>query len=236
MRRLGIVLASAVWLLAQSPAGMPASWALIASYARSAGPYHDVTLTAAEANRYFAGPGAARLPAGISQVVLAAEPGVLSGTALVDFDQLAKTGNPLLQMFSGEHRLAVRARVDSAQAPRAQLTVTEVRLDGAVVPNWLLDAAARAFLQPKYPTLGRHFSVPLPRHASGASVGDNAVVLHYPNAGRPAQGAGRVGWRGPLRGCAARPACAHAGLGARGPKPALRGFLLGADSPPFCQG
>ena len=35
-----------------------------------------------------------------------------------------------------------------------------------------------------------------------------------------------IGWRGPLRGCAARPACAHAGLGARGPKPALR--LAGA--------
>jgi len=34
------------------------------------------------------------------------------------------------------------------------------------------------------------------------------------------------GWHGPLRGCAARPACAHAGLGARGPKPALR--LAGA--------
>jgi len=187
------VLAAAAWLGAQAPAGVPPSWARVGRYARSAGPYRDVTLTAAEANRYFAGPGAARLPAGVSQVALAARPGEVSGSAQVDFDQLAKTGNPLLQMFAGEHTLAVRARVDSAVAPRAQLTVTAVRLDGALIPDWLLDAAARAFLQPKYPALGRHFSVPLPRHATRASVGDNAVVLHYPGVepAGPGPGAGR---------------------------------------------
>ncbi|MGH9483322.1 MAG: hypothetical protein ACRD1L_14635 [Terriglobales bacterium] len=172
----------ALGLAAQSLPGLPPSLALIQRFAHSPGPYRDVTVTTNEANAYLAGSGAERLPRGVSQVVIATEPGVVAGTALVDFDQLGRTSNPELMFFNGQHRVAIRVRVDSASAPLAYLTVTEVRLDGVVIPNWLVDAAARAFVQPHHPGVGRNFTAPLPAHASSVSVGRAQATVHYPAA------------------------------------------------------
>jgi len=155
----------------------------IQANAGSRGPYRDVTVTQAEANAYWSGEGARLLPKGLSQVAMSAAPGELSGRARVDFDQIEAQhgGNPLLWMFRGAHLIAVRARVDSAVAPAARLTVTEVRVDGQVIPNLLVDAALAAFVQPKHPEIGRQFAVALPEHVTSVTVGAGTVTLHYPH-------------------------------------------------------
>ncbi|HEY7855666.1 MAG TPA: AsmA family protein [Terriglobales bacterium] len=162
-------------------ASLPPSIARIVAYAHSPPPYHDVTVTAEAVNQYWAGAGKATLPAAVSHLVLSAEPGWLTGSAEVDFDRLRQSAsrNPLLQLFTGTHTIAARARLDSGSAPEAHLTVTEVRLDGEVVPNFLIDAAVAAFVHVRYPKLGRSFTIALPLHCTSVTLANNAAVFHY---------------------------------------------------------
>jgi hypothetical protein len=146
------------------------------------GPHPDVTITAAEANAYFADP--ASLPKGVSNFKVSSAPAEIAGAADIDFDQLKAQHsgnlNPLVAMlFSGVHHVTGRAHVDSAIAPDAQLTIDEVAIDGEVIPNNLIDFAIREFVAPKYPEIGRTFKVSLPNNVKSVTVGDNQVTLHY---------------------------------------------------------
>lgn len=163
--------------------GLPPSLAEIQRQAQSRGPYHDVTVTAADADAYWAGAGAARLPAGVSQVHMSAEAGALTGSARINFDKLPSHGQTgwILMMFRGVHTVAARAAVNSASAPRASLTITQVWLDGHEVPGFLVDAALAAFVTSRYPDVGRTFTVPLPRHSDTVSEGRGWILVHYPH-------------------------------------------------------
>lgn len=189
------VLSVAVALSAQAPAashppsssaaqsgGVGGALARIAAYEHSRGPYQDVTLSSAEANAYFAGPGKASLPKGVSDLQMRFEPGVVIGTATVDFDRLPAAANLgyWQYLFRGTHRVEAHARLDSGRMPRAHFTITEVALDGIAIPNSLIDLAIDAFVRPRHPDVGRRFSVPLPKHAESVSIGQGLVVLHYP--------------------------------------------------------
>jgi hypothetical protein len=75
--------------------------------------------TEQEINAYFAS-GKVQLPTGVRSVVFQEQPGIIVGTARVDFDQL-KSGknsyNPLLSVFSGVHEVVVTAH---AMVPNAR--------------------------------------------------------------------------------------------------------------------
>jgi hypothetical protein len=146
------------------------------------GPWSDVTLTAADANAWFAGPGAQKLPNGVKRLVVSSQPGEITGNATINFDEIEgrKQGNPLLSMiFSGTHEVVASAHVDSAQAPAAKLTVDTVRLDGQRIPNALIDFAVDTFIRPTHPEIGRTFQVSLPKHVKSAVLGTNQVTLRY---------------------------------------------------------
>lgn len=179
MRRLILLAGLCLFSLAQ--AALPAPLALIEQYEHSSGPYHDVTIRDADADAYFAGAGKSTLPKGVSQLKLAAKPDTIMGSAHVDFGQLPRPPllNPLLILFSGQHVVMASAHVDSAQAPAAQLTVTSVSLDGHEIPMSVVDAAIAFFVQPRHPDISRTFHVPLPAHATSATVTDGAVIVHY---------------------------------------------------------
>jgi len=181
MRVLILLLAVGLLAVAQAGGALPASLALIVQFAHSSAPYHDVAISDADADAYFAGPGAVRLPVGVSHLRLAAQAGVISGMARIDFSKLPRAPliDPLLILFSGVHQVEADARVDSSQAPAAQLTVTTVKLDGDTIPNSLIDAALAVLVQPQHPNIGRTFQVPLPPHATSATVQDGEVVIHY---------------------------------------------------------
>ncbi|MHB8735277.1 MAG: hypothetical protein ACYC6M_08260 [Terriglobales bacterium] len=163
----------------------------IETASRTANPQPPITLTAFDVNAFFRGPGARKLPAGVSHLVLSSQPpgaggraGSIEGTAQVDFDRLphGRTSARMLllgALFSGVHELAVHAAVRDADAPTAHLHVDWVNLDGQTLPNFLIDAALQQFVQPKHPEISRDFAVALPRHATRAAVGTNVVELEY---------------------------------------------------------
>ena len=181
--RLRSGFAAALLLVAAVPVlREPASIALIERYARVGGPYHDVAVSDADADAYWAGAGKRRLPAGVSQVRMRLEPGAIVARARVDFQRLAPGAgrDPLLALFSGTHRITVRAQLDSGRAPRAKLTVTEVRLDGSEIPTVLVDTAIAVLIQPRHPGFSRMFSVALPRHALSVAARAGNVLFRYP--------------------------------------------------------
>lgn len=178
---LAAVLAAAVGRLPQT-SSFQAKLDQIAQNEDSPGPWSDVTLTAADANAWFAGPGASKLPKGVKRLVVSSQPGGITGNATINFDEIEgrKQGNPLLGMiFSGTHQVVAHAHVDSAQAPAAKLTVDSVSLDGQRIPNALIDFAVDTFIRPTHPEIGRTFQVPLPKHVKSAALGTNQVTLRY---------------------------------------------------------
>jgi hypothetical protein len=81
-------------------------------------------LSEQEINAYFAS-GNVDLPAGVRSVVFQEQPGMIIGTARVDFDQL-KAGknsyNPLLSIFSGLHDVVVTSHAYGAKGQGLALT------------------------------------------------------------------------------------------------------------------
>ena len=91
-------------------------------------------LSEQEINAYFAS-GNVELPAGVQSVVFQEQPGMIIGTARVDFDQL-KAGknsyNPLLSIFSGLHDVVVTSHAYGAKG-QGLVHVDSVSLDGVDV-------------------------------------------------------------------------------------------------------
>ncbi len=151
--------------------------------AGSPGQHAPVRLTAVGANAWFALQGAKKLPRGVSHLLLSSQPGWVTGSALVDFDQLRRghnaSGALAEVLFTGRHRIFVRARVLSSAAPAASLRLETFSLDGRIIPNGLLDWALAEFVQPRNPKIRRQFPVSLPQGVRRAAVGDNEVTLYY---------------------------------------------------------
>lgn len=154
---------------------------LLERQADSRSPYQPVTLTAEEADAWFAGPGASHLPQGVTHLRLTAQPGEIGGTADMDFDRLPHGSiSPLLaELFTGQHTLSAEARLNSVADGVAHLTVTSVAIDGENVPLMLVDAAIRAFIQPSHPEISRNFTVQLPAHVTGIALGNGWARLEY---------------------------------------------------------
>ncbi|MGH9535459.1 MAG: hypothetical protein ACRD2E_11445 [Terriglobales bacterium] len=152
----------------------------IQAYAAGAPPHATVVLTAAGANAYLAQDP--KIPAAVRDLRLSATPGALRGQAQVDFSRLPHKGAGGLAQafFTGTHQLAVVARLNSGGAPAASVTVEEVDLDGARIPDFLLELAIREFVTPKYPHIqGRTFSLPLPAHVRRVILGRGEVTFLY---------------------------------------------------------
>lgn len=148
---------------------------LIERQAETRGPYKPVTLSAADATAWFAGPGASDLPTGVSDLHLAATPNSVTGSAEVDFAKL-----PVHSMFfTGRHDVSAQAHFDGAYNGAAHFTLTTVALDGTAIPNFLVELAIRTFIQPKHPEIGTSFAVQLPAHVRGAMLGNGWARLEY---------------------------------------------------------
>lgn len=148
--------------------------------ATTPGPHPPVVLTAAGANAYFAQD--AKLPAAIRGLRLSSSPGVIRGQAEIDFSRLPRAGaGGLAQIiFTGIHQVSAVADLDSGATPAARLTIVRLSLDGAQIPNFLIDLAIREFVAPKYPQIqSRTFSLALPPRVRSLAVGRNQVTLRY---------------------------------------------------------
>ncbi len=131
-----------------------------------------------EINAYFAA-GKVHLPAGVESVRFQSEPGVVTATTKVDFDKV-KAGrtsyNPLLEIFTGVHRVVVVARARGAGG-MGYAQIDTVSLDGIEIPRFVLQLFVEKYVQPKYPGLGLDSKFPLPDRIDTAIVGAHELTV-----------------------------------------------------------
>jgi hypothetical protein len=189
--RSGVVpgLLTLLWMLLMAPSAMMAQGTPAASMeaklerirengARSTPDPNPTEITEQEANAYVAA-GNIRLPAGVQSVTFQAEPGVLVGTAQVDFDKLKAgrtSGNPLLGVFSGVHAVVVHTQARGEHG-QGIVHVDSVSLDGVEIPRFVLQMFVEKYLQPKYPGIGLDTRFRLPARIDAAVVGQHRVTV-----------------------------------------------------------
>lgn len=135
-------------------------------------------LTEKEVNAYVASDNV-KLPDGVKSVRLLGAPGVITGTAQVDFDRVregAHSSNPLLGIFTGVHEVVVAAH-GHGTAGKGYVHVDSVSLDGVEVPHFILELFVEKFLTPKYPQIGIDSQFAMPDRIDTAVVGDHQMTL-----------------------------------------------------------
>jgi hypothetical protein len=128
--------------------------------------------TEQEINAYFAA-GKIKLPAGVQSVNFQGQPGVVTATSRVDFDELKagrRSSNPLLSVFSGVHEVVVVAHAHGAGG-QGFVNVDSVALDGVSIPRFALQLFVEKYVQPKYPNIGMNSRFALPDRIDTATVG-----------------------------------------------------------------
>jgi len=134
--------------------------------------------TEKEVNAYIASDNV-QLPVGVQSLRLAGTPGVITGTAQVDFDRVREgthSSNPLLGIFSGVHEVVVVAHAHGS-GKTGYVHVDSVSLDGVEVPHFLLELFVDKFLTPKYPQIGIDSQFALPDRIDTAAVGDHQLTV-----------------------------------------------------------
>ena len=134
-------------------------------------------LTEKEVNAYIASDNV-KLPEGLKSVHLSGAPGVITGTAQVDFDKVRKgthSSNPLLGVFSGLHDVVVVAHAHGS-GRTGRVHVDTVSLDGVEVPHFILELFVEKFLTPKYPQIGIDSQFALPNRIDTATVGEHQLT------------------------------------------------------------
>jgi hypothetical protein len=119
------------------------------------------------------------LPAGVQSVVFEGHPGVIRGTARVDFDEIEtgrSSANPLLSVFSGVHNVMVVARAYGAGG-QGFVHVESVSLDDVDIPHFVLEMFVDKFLRPKYPNIGIDSKFRLRDRLDTASVGLHTLTV-----------------------------------------------------------
>ena len=135
-------------------------------------------ITDDEANAYL-NEGGVKLPKGVSQVHLSAQPGTIDGVAKVDFDAITKSkrsANPLLGIFSGVHDVRVVAQAGGTGGT-GTVKAQSVFLDGIEVPQMALEFFAERYITPKYPGVGVNSSFRLPLRIDTVAIEDGKARL-----------------------------------------------------------
>lgn len=135
-------------------------------------------LTQSEVNSWFSS-GQADLPKGVHRLQLQADPGIIHGTADVDFDQVTGgrySANPLMSLFSGMHQVTATAHAQGVNG-MGKVHIDSVSLDGVAVPRMALEYFVDHYIHPKYPNLGIDSSFKLPDKIDQAEVGSHQVTV-----------------------------------------------------------
>ena len=135
-------------------------------------------LTEKEVNAYIASENV-KLPEGVKSVHLSGTPGVITGTAQVDFDKVREgvhSSNPLLGIFSGVHEVVVVAH-GYGKTRKGYVHADSVSLDGVEVPHFILELFVEKFLTPKYPQIGIDSQFALPDRIDTATVDEHQLVI-----------------------------------------------------------
>ena len=176
---VGVIAAAASRKNSPELAGINRKIAHLEANGRAAHP--DLTptvLTEQEINAYLAS-DEVDFPAGVQSVRLAGTPGVITGTAKVDFDKVregARSSNPLLSIFSGVHAVLVETHAYGRDG-MGYVHVDAVSLDGIEVPQFVLRLFVEKYIEPRYPEIGIDSRFKLPDRIDKAVVGQHQVTL-----------------------------------------------------------
>jgi hypothetical protein len=128
-----------------------------------------VEITEGEANAYL-NEGGVRLPAGVSNIRLAAHPGQIDAHALVDFDLIMQhrgANNPLAGVFTGRHDVHAVSDARGAYGD-GTIHIQSVDLDGVEIPQWALEWFVGRYIAPRYPNVGLTSTFKLPLRIDSA--------------------------------------------------------------------
>lgn len=134
--------------------------------------------TEEEVNSYFAS-GNVKLPAGVQSATFRAQPGVVTSSARIDFDQLKagrNSSNPLLSAFAGLHDVVVVAHAQGIGG-QGLVHVDSLSLDGVEIPAFVLQIFVQKYLQPRYPNIGIDSRFALPDRVDTATVGLHTLTV-----------------------------------------------------------
>jgi hypothetical protein len=151
---------------------------LVANGARATPDQTPTVIQQGELNAWLQS-GEAELPNGVEKLVLSADPGIINGTATVDFDKVtagARSSNPLLGLFRGTHEVKAKARAQGVGG-LGQVQIESVSIDGVGVPKMALEYFAEKYIKPKHPELGVDSRFQLPYKIDIAEVGSRQVTL-----------------------------------------------------------
>jgi hypothetical protein len=135
-------------------------------------------MTEEEINDYMAS-GRVKLPQGVKKVTFSGETGVMTGVAMIDFDEIRAgqhLSNPLLSLFNGTQ--AVRVEADAAgSGGKAKVHVRTVSINGINVPRFALEIFINKFLKPKYPNVGMDSEFQLTDRIDTATIGYHKLTV-----------------------------------------------------------
>ena len=137
-----------------------------------------VEITEAEANA-FLNEGGVRLPAGVSNIRMAAHPGQIDSHALVDFDVVMQhrgANNPLAGVFNGRHDVHAVSDARGAYGD-GTIHIQSVDLDGVEIPQWALEWFVGRYVTPRYPNVGLTSTFKLPLRIDSAVIEAGKVRL-----------------------------------------------------------
>jgi hypothetical protein len=135
-------------------------------------------ITESELNAWLAS-GRAQLPQGVKKLQVHGEPGVINGTAVVDFDEVTNgrySGNPFMSMFRGSHEVEAKAHAQGSGG-QGHVHIDSVALDGVEVPEMMLEYFVEKYVTPKHPGIGIDSTFALPNRIDTATVGSGQVTI-----------------------------------------------------------
>jgi hypothetical protein len=137
------------------------------------------TFTQNEINAYFAERRVPKMPDGVKSARFVLTPGTVTAYARIDFDEITKNArsrNPLLSIFSGEHDVEVVADA-SGKNGMTQVVVRSVVLDGLSIPKMALEMFIERWVNPKYPNIKLDGEYKLPTRLDTVSVQERLGVV-----------------------------------------------------------
>jgi hypothetical protein len=147
--------------------------------AKSAQPDQTPTvMTEEEINDYFAA-GRVKLPQGVKRVTFQGQSGMLTGLAVVDFEEIRagqQSSNPWLSIFSGTHNVRVESDAVGSGG-QGKIHVRAVSIDGIDVPRMALEFFISKYLKPKYPNVGMDSEFSLPGRIDVAIIGYHKLTV-----------------------------------------------------------
>ena len=150
--------------------------------------FKPIVITDGEANDYLRSHGPEFLPPGVENPQVRIYADRVTGSALVDFDQLQAIGKQTNDigmqvvgtLFKGKQKVAATGKLSSGDG-QAQVTVQDLSVGDTSIPDWLTRAMLQSYLEKSYKfDLAKPF--PLPDHVTRIDLSTGqATFVRSPN-------------------------------------------------------